>query len=182
MYKPLPAKLTMLYAKALPAIGGDTLFANLYQAYDALSEGMKQMLAKVRTYNDGENKARYGGLSRDEWYGSVGMGAKLQSVDTEAVIAEHPLVRTHPETGRKALYIGDQTRRFAGMTDAESKPLIDFLMAHACRPEFTCRLCWDVGSLAIWDNRCTTHYAVADYPDQRRVMHRITIKGDQSPF
>jgi taurine dioxygenase len=144
------------------------------------------MLAGVRSFNNGENKARYGGLSRAEWYkstGKGGMGGKLHDdgAPDADVIAEHPVIRTHPETGRKALYIGDQTERFAGMTLEESKPLLDYLMAHARRPEFTCRFRWRVGSLALWDNRCTMHYAVADYPGQRRVMHRLTIKGDEIP-
>lgn len=182
MYTPIPAKATMLLAKDVPAAGGDTLFANLYLAYDALSEGMKRMLAGVRTYNDGDNKQRYGGKSRAEWYGAAGMGGKLQAVEDRPVIGEHPLIRTHPETGRKALFIGDQTRRFVGMTDEESKPLIDYLMTHATRPEFTCRFRWQAGSLALWDNRCCMHYAIADYAGRRRVMHRITIKGDEAPF
>ena len=182
MYTPIPAKATMLLAKQLPDVGGDTLFSNLYLAYDALSSGMKDMLATLRTYNDGENKARYGGKSRAEWYGTAGMGGKLQAIDETPVVAEHPLVRTHPETGRKALFIGDQTRRFVGMTDEESKPLIDYLMAHATRPEFTCRFRWpSPHTLALWDNRCCMHYAVADYAGKRRVMHRITIKGDAVP-
>ena len=186
MYTPIPAKATILYAKQLPPVGGDTIFADLYAAYDALSDGMKAMLSGVRTFNNGENKARYGGLSRAEWYSSSekgGMGGKLHdSGEPDAeVIAEHPLIRTHPETGRKALYLGDQTERFVGMTTEESKPLLDYLMAHAHRPEFTCRFRWRVGSLALWDNRCTMHYAVADYPGQRRVMHRLTIKGDDVP-
>jgi taurine dioxygenase len=136
----------------------------------------------VQTYNDGDNKQRYGGKSRAEWYGTAGMGGKLQAVEDRPVIGEHPLIRTHPETGRKALFIGDQTRRFVGMTDEESKPLIDYLMKHATRPEFTCRFRWQPGSLALWDNRCCMHYAVADYTGKRRVMHRITIKGDEAPF
>ncbi len=186
MYTPIPAKATILYARQLPPVGGDTIFADLYAAYDALSDGMKDMLAGVRTFNNGENKARYGGLSRAEWYKSAsagGMGNKVHdgSAPDAEVVSEHPLIRTHPETGRKALYIGDQTERFVGMTTEESKPLLDYLMAHAHRPEFTCRFRWRVGSLALWDNRCTMHYAVADYPGQRRVMHRLTIKGDDVP-
>jgi taurine dioxygenase len=180
MYVPVPAKATMLYAKALPPVGGDTLFSNLYLAYEALSPGMKRMLAEVRTYNDGDNKARYGGKSREEWYGTQGMGGKLHAVRNEPVVGEHPLIRTHPETGRKALFIGDQTRRFVDMTDDESKPLVDYLMAHATRPEFTCRFRWQVGSLAMWDNRRALHFPINDYNGYRRVMHRITIEGERT--
>jgi len=182
MYAPIPAKLTLLLGLEIPEAGGDTIFANLYQAYDALSDGMKAMLSGVRTYNNGENKARYGGMSREEWFRSNNMGDKLRDIGDAQVVTEHPLIRTHPETGRKALFIGDQTERFADMTIEESKPLVDYLMAHARRPEFTCRFRWRPGSIAVWDNRCVLHYAVADYAGQRRRMHRITIKGEEAPF
>ena len=93
----------------------------------------------------------------------------------------HPLVRTHPETGRKVLYIGGHVQHFDGMTDEESEPLIDFLKKHSTRPEFTCRFRWESGSLAFWDNRCTQHYAVNDYLPHRRLMTRATILGEK-PF
>ena len=90
----------------------------------------------------------------------------------------HPLIRTHRETGRRALYIGHHVHNFENMSEAESRPLIDYLMRHSTRPEFTCRFRWQTGSLAIWDNRCTQHYAINDYPSGTRIMHRITICGD----
>ena len=93
----------------------------------------------------------------------------------------HPLARTHADTGRKALYIGGHTLGIEGWTDEESRPLIDFLRRHSERPEFTCRVAWQPGTLTIWDNRCVQHYAVNDYPGQRRRMHRITIEGDEVP-
>ena len=92
--------------------------------------------------------------------------------------AEHPLVRTHPETGRKSLFLSSHTVRFVDMTNEESAPLLNFLRQHSVRPEFTCRFRWEPGSLAIWDNRCTQHFALNDYHGHRRVMHRITVKGD----
>ncbi len=93
----------------------------------------------------------------------------------------HPVVRTHPETGRKALFMGTHVHNIEGMTDDESKPLIDFLMQHSTRAESTCRFRWRTGSLAIWDNRCTQHLALNDYPNETRLMHRITVAGD-TPF
>ena len=179
MFCPEPAKATMLYALEVPTAGGDTMFSNLYRAYDSLSDGMKTMLADMQTFNVGDRK--YGGLSRAERYAKGGSMAGKVAPPKEDINSEHPLIRTHPETGRKALYIGSHTERFAGMTKAESQPLMDYLMEQAHRPEVTCRFRWEVGSLAIWDNRCCQHNAVNDYHGQRRRMHRITIKGDR-PF
>ena len=177
----VPAKATMLYAKELPPAGGDTMFSSLYLAYDTLSEGMKRMLAGLRTYNDGENKQRYGGKSRAEWYGTAGMGGKLHAVQDNPVVAEHPLIRTHPETGRKALFIGDQSRRFVDMTDEESKPLIAYLMAHATRPEFVYRHQWRAHDILAWDNRCTMHQALGDFDEtQLRHLERTTVLGTPS--
>ena len=93
----------------------------------------------------------------------------------------HPLVRTHPETGRKSLYIGNHVHWLEGMTEEESAPIIKFLRDHSARPEFTCRFRWQNGSLAFWDNRCTQHNAINDYPAETRVMHRVTVRGD-APF
>lgn len=182
MYAKRPCKFTILYARELPDVGGDTIYSNLYAAFDALSPGMKKLALKLRTYNDGNDPKRYGGKSRNDWYAEKGMGGKLQNPSEKSdVIAVHPLVRTHPETERNALYIGDQTVSFDGMTVEESAPLYEFFMAHAARPEFTCRMRWQPGTLAIWDNRCVSHYAVSDYPDERRRMHRITIKDSARP-
>lgn len=179
MFCPEPAKATMLYAKEVPEAGGDTQFSNLYLAYESLSDGMKEMLSKMRTYNMGDK--RYGGRSRSERYrDGSSMGDKVAPPNKD-INSDHPLIRTHPETGRKALYIGSHTAKFLGLTDEESAPLLKYLMNHARRPEFTCRFNWKPGSIALWDNRCSQHYAVNDYHGQRRRMHRITIQGDK-PF
>ena len=99
---------------------------------------------------------------------------------SEVSVAEHPVVRTHPETGRKSLFVSrGHTTHFKGMTAAESKPLIDFLSDHAVRPEFTCRMKWQPGTLLFWDNRCTQHFAINDYNGERRRMHRATLSGDR---
>jgi alpha-ketoglutarate-dependent taurine dioxygenase len=180
MFCPEPAKATMLYGRQVPDYGGDTLFANLYLAYDALSQGMKAMIAKLKTVNNGDR--RYGGKSRAERYAHGGsMAPKVVREAGNDIVSEHPLVRTHPETGRRLLFIGSHSERFAGMTQEESAPLLEQLMAHSHQPELTCRFRWQAGSLAIWDNRCCQHNAVNDYNGKRRVMHRITIKGD-TPF
>jgi taurine dioxygenase len=165
-----PARLTMLYAKEVPAVGGDTLFADLQGAYDALSDGMKQMIAGLRTVNVYQtDKVRPSAM-------------KPTLGDEPPKQHEHPLVRQHPETGRQGLYFCHRgiTRRLAGMTEEESRPLLEQLLTHATRPEFTCRFRWEVDSLALWDNRRVLHYPVNDYYGHRRLMHRITIQGDRT--
>jgi alpha-ketoglutarate-dependent taurine dioxygenase len=168
-----PPMATMLLARELPPYGGDTLFANTYLAYETLSDGMKRLLDDLIAVNSSV-KADASRTREDRMRQSVKPDAKQEYV------AEHPVVRTHPETGRKALYInGGHTVRFKDMTEAESAPILKFLFQHIVRPEFTCRFRWEVGSLALWDNRCTQHNPVNDYHGFRRVMHRITLAGDR---
>jgi taurine dioxygenase len=187
MFNPKPAKATILYAKETPAAGGDTMFANMYLAYENLSDPMKTMIAGVKTWNVGDRKtlAQNGPLASapraGRYVGNENMAAKVRDPGDVQTQSAHPLVRTHPETGRKALYIGNHTQTLDGFQRAEARPIVDFLMAHAVQPEFTCRFRWEVDSLAIWDNRCTQHRALNDYPGKRRRMHRITIAGD-APF
>ncbi len=183
MFNPKPAKATILYAKETPDAGGDTMFTNLYMAYDTLSEPMKALLASVKTWNVGDRKrlmdGEKAGITRDGRYaGNEKMSAKLRNPGDVVTEAAHPLVRTHPETGRKALYISNHTQTLEGFKNSEARPIIDYLRTHAVEPEFTCRFRWQVGSMAIWDNRCTQHRALNDYPGKRRRMHRITIAGD----
>ena len=164
----------------------DRHVANMYLAYDTLSDPMKETLKGIRTWNVGDRK-KLGrnnemGSTRDGRYaGNAKMAAKVRDPGELQTECAHPLVRTHPETGRKALYIGNHTQTFDGFKRAEARPILDFLMTHAVQPEFTCRFRWEVGSLAIWDNRCTQHRALNDYPGKRRRMHRITVAGD-APF
>ena len=172
-YLEVPPMASMLLAREIPPHGGDTLFANMYMAYDALSEGMKRMLAPLVAVNSSAKadvtRTREDRLKTD---GSDKAGKEL--------VAEHPVVRTHPETGRKALYVNfAHTARFKDMTEKESAPLLEFLFQHQVRPEFTCRFVWQVGSLALWDNRCAQHNPVNDYHGFRRVMQRITLEGDR---
>ena len=181
MFSPQPAKATVLLAREVPAAGGDTLFANMHLAYDALSDGMKGMLAGVKTWCVGDGFRRSGASKRQERYkGNAQMASKVRDPGNLQTESAHPLIRTHPETGRKALYLGNHVQTLHGFEDAEAEPILDFLREHAVRPEFTCRVNWKPGTITVWDNRSVQHFAVADYTERRR-MHRITICGD-TPF
>ena len=181
MFSPQPAMGTMLYAKEVPSAGGDTMFTNQYLAYESLSDGMKRMIADLRTVCVGDHFKGHGGKSRKEIHAATQSSMRVKEPGDVQTTSVHPLVRTHPETGRKSLYIGGHVQSFEGMTDEESQPLIDFLMKHSVRPEFTCRFRWQTGSMAFWDNRCVQHFAINDYPAETRIMHRITVCGD-TPF
>jgi taurine dioxygenase len=168
-YDEHPALGSMLYAREVPPSGGDTLFASMYAAYDALSDGLKQTLSGLRAVHSSRHVF---GAERPALRGRVG-NPELATQD-----AIHPVIITHPESRRRALYVNPGfTLRFDGWTAEESQPLLRYLYQHAARPEFTCRLRWRNGSLALWDNRSTWHYALNDYQGQRRLMHRITIEG-----
>jgi len=181
MFAPAPAMGTMLYAKQVPSVGGDTIFTNQYLAYESLSDGMKALAGQLRTVCVGDNFRQADGRTRKDRYATTISEMKVKDPGDVQTTSIHPLVRTHPETGRRALYVGGHVQRFDGMTDEESIPLLDYFMKHSTRPEFTCRVHWANGTLTFWDNRCTQHFAVNDYPAETRIMHRITICGDQ-PF
>jgi taurine dioxygenase len=169
---------TILYALEVPSAGGDTLFTNQYLAYESLSGAMRKMLDGLKVVCVGDNFKQHGGKSRKDRYSDVMSQMKVRDPGNVQTTSVHPLVRTHPETGRKSLFVGGHVQHFEGMTDEESQPLLDFLMKHSIRPEFTCRFRWETGSLAFWDNRCVQHFAVNDYPAETRIMHRITVQGD----
>jgi taurine dioxygenase len=167
-----PPMGSMLLAREVPPFGGDTLFANQYLAYESLSEGMRRMLSGLIAINS-SSKADVSKTREDR----IKTDGKS---DSKEYLAEHPVVRSHPETGRKALYVNiAHTARFKGWTDEESAPLLQFLFAHQVKPEFTCRFRWRAGSLAFWDNRCAQHNPVNDYHGHRRVMQRITLAGSK---
>lgn len=172
-YLECPPSATMLLARELPPFGGDTEFASMAAAYEALSDGLKAALAELHGVNS-SSKADVT-KSREDRIASDGR------VDaSKEYVSEHPVVRTHPETGRKSLYVNSgHTVRFVGWTEEESQPLLSFLFRHQQRAEFTCRFVWRPGSLALWDNRCTLHNPVNDYHGFRRIMHRITLAGDR---
>jgi taurine dioxygenase len=172
-YLETPPMASMLLAREVPPAGGDTLFANMYLAYETLSPGMKRLLDGLVAVNT-SSKADVSRTREDRIKGDGSEGPPREFV------AEHPVVRIHPETGRKGLYVNvGHTLRFRDMTEQESRPILEFLFQHQVRPEFTCRFSWQPGSLALWDNRCTQHNPVNDYQGFRRVMHRITLAGDR---
>ena len=172
-YLERPPMGSMLLAREVPPAGGDTLFANQVLAYEALSPGLRRMLEGAVAVNSSA-KADVTRTREDR------MRTDAREDARDEYVAEHPVARTHPETGRRSLYVNAaHTVRFKDMTEAESAPLLNYLFQHQVRPEFTCRFQWRVGSLAFWDNRCTLHNPVNDYHGYRRVMHRITLAGDR---
>jgi len=168
-----PPMATVLHGKVIPEFGGDTLFASMYAAYDALSAPMRQLLEGLVAVHDfrhgfAQSLAEPGGAER------------LADAIAANPPVEHPLVRTHPESGRKALYVNPLfTTRIRGLAPAESAALLEFLYGHMVTEEFTVRLSWQPETIAIWDNRCTQHKPVNDFFPQHRRLHRVTVAGDR---
>lgn len=158
-----PSLGSLLYAKEIPEFGGDTLFANMYLAYETLSKGMRDMLNDM--------------MAEHSYIGHF--TGKAEHADAPDAVT-HPVIRTHPETGRKLLFVNEYfTQCFASMSREESMPILQYLFEHAVRPDFTCRITWQPKTLIFWDNRATQHYATNDYAGQSREMHRITVIGDE---
>ena len=179
-YLERPPLGSFLYALEVPPYGGDTLFANQYLAYETLSPGLRRMLDRMSAVH---NPRSY---TKSISSGNFGPHRTMQLRNDEAmeqatqIETEHPVVRTHPQTGRKALYVNPAyTVRFSGWTEAESRGLLEHLWQQAVRPEFTCRYRWSANALTLWDNRCAMHHPVNDYHGHRRVMHRVTVEGDR---
>ena len=159
---------SILHLKEAPAIGGDTLFASMYAAHDALSAAMRKFLAGLTAIHDGARN--YQGRQAAAERGP------------EFPRAEHPVVRTHPETGRSALFVNRMfTTRIVQLSRRESDDVLQMLFRHIANPEFQCRFQWRANSVAFWDNRCAQHQAVWDYFPNRRYGYRVTIAGDR-PF
>lgn len=172
-YDQIPALGSILYAREVPELGGDTLFSSMYRAYEELSPGLKETLEGLNAWHSSRHAFGYH-LADEEAY----QDGRLGNSDLAKQDSLHPVIITHPETGRKALYVNaDFTVRFDGWTKAESQPLLDYLYEVGAQPEFQCRFQWRKNSVAIWDNRCTWHRATNDYHGHRREMHRITIEG-----
>ena len=177
-YLEKPVLGAVLHALEVPPYGGDTMFADASLAYEVLSDGMKRLLDSLVAVHSARQTAYY----NREKMASMNIldDAEATHRAEEQTRFEHPVVRTHPETGRKALFVNALlTIRFRDMSEAESRPLLDFLFRHIGRPEFTCRFRWQNGSVAIWDNRCVQHFALNDYAGHRRVMQRVVIEGDR---
>ena len=171
-----PSLGSLLYALDVPPYGGDTIFASQRLAYEGLSDEMKSMLGGMRAVHSdrilssAESKAKRNAVR----------STKLDEKPMPEVQTTHPVIRTIPETGQKHLYVNEAfTIRFDGMTEAESKPLLDYLYEHGHKPEFTCRFQWRKGSVAFWDNRAVQHYAINDYQGFRREMWRVTVEGER---
>jgi taurine dioxygenase len=174
-YMKKPSLGSLLLCHEMPAVGGDTMFANTYMAYDTLSEPMKKFLGGLKAVHDYSH-------AYDTYFAHLKERPPLtpeQRAKTPPV--EHPVIRTHPVTGRKALYVNPGfTTGFVGMPREESQPILEFLFRHSTRPEFIYRHKWRVNDLVFWDNRCVMHYALADYDfSVRRHMHRTTLAGDE---
>jgi alpha-ketoglutarate-dependent taurine dioxygenase len=184
-----PPAISMLFGADIPPYGGDTIWCNTVLAYNCLSETMKQVLAPLKVHMTAidvianlqeENRARQSGDAGDGKT-RAGFGTMQLSVDNQKMVKGwfHPIVRTHPVTGEKALYV-DQTyaRGIQGMTDAEARPLLEFLREHVSQPAFSCRLRWQPKTFAVWDNRICVHQAFNDYDGFRREMYRTTVRGE----
>jgi taurine dioxygenase len=175
-YDQIPAMGSILYAREIPILGGDTLFSSMYAAYEELSEGMKKMLLGLRAEHSSRHvfgESAFEDQDRDD------IGGRFQNAPAATQDSVHPVIICHPLSGRPALYVNaDFTVKFEGWTKDESQPLLNYLYQHARQNEFTCRFQWQKGSMAIWDNRATHHCAMNDYHGELRLMHRITIEGE----
>ena len=174
-YLEKPSLGSVLYAREVPAVGGDTIWASGYRAWETLSDGLRATLEPLRAVQSAaKNKAK---LRTDHLKNGSMRGHNEGAMDVQQ--AEHPVARTHPVTGRKALYVSPaHTTHFVGWTEAESAPLLNYLFSHITREGNTCRFRWTKGAVAVWDNRCSLHYPLNDYHGHRREMHRVTIEGE----
>ena len=177
-YDEVPAMGSLLLAREVPPRGGDTLFANMHMAFEALSPGLQRTLEGLRALHS----TRHVFGAEAAYAKSKDMGERIGNAAAAIQDVYHPVVIRHPDTGRKTLYVNSGfTVRFEGWTAAESEPLLRYLYQFAARPEFSCRWQWQKGSLAFWDNRATWHYALNDYHGHRRLMHRVTVQGTPIP-
>lgn len=173
-----PTAVTLLHARRVPAVGGDTLFQSTRAAYDALSSGLKRALEGLGAVHTGRHAFDPEGAAGNKYTGDAPMCFRYDAIIEAEVV--HPVVRTHPLTGVRSLFVNPlYTTRFEHMSEAESRGLLRMLFAHIRRPEFGCRLDWRPGGLALWDNRVVQHHALDDYVGHERLMHRVTVRGER---
>ena len=173
-----PSGTTVLYGDTVPPTGGDTVWASMELAYATLSEPMRRFLAPLRAVHTAADAYDPRTTGTAKYEGKAAITYTFSDSIYDRV--EHPVVRTHPVTGRKSLYVNAMfTERIVGLERHESDALLAMLFAHATRPEHTCRFRWEPGSVAIWDNRCTQHYAIDDYEGFERLMYRVTLQGER---
>ena len=174
-YLKIPPMASLLYSMEIPEHGGDTLFANQILAFESLSEPMQRLLSGLTAINTAGNPAIVS--TRSERIQDSDSGIQAEQFE-----AEHPAVITHPETGKKALFVNRaHTQGFQELSEKEGKALLEFIFVHQVRTEFCCRFKWTPGTLAFWDNRSMQHYPLNDYHGHRRIMHRVTLRGEK-PF
>jgi len=173
-----PSALTILYGETVPPHGGDTIFASMERAFETLSPAMQAFLEPLRAVHSASAAYDPKTTGDAKYKGETAITYTFSDSIYEEV--EHPVVRTHPETGRRCLYVNPMfTQRIAGLNADESAAILALLYGHAARPELTCRVRWEPGTLTLWDNRAVAHYAIDDYADHERVMHRVTVAGDR---
>lgn len=165
-----PPGVTMLYGEEIPPVGGDTCFTSLERAYQSLSPQLVTILEGLTGIHSGRGVFAINALQK-----RLGVTRDMEAIENAAV--EHPVICTHPVTGRRYVFVSSVLTHFKGMTEEESRPLIDFLLARATRPEFNCRLRWEPRTLGMWNNPFVLHTAINDYPGYRRVMYRTTVEG-----
>lgn len=173
-----PSSVTVLYGVTIPPVGGDTVYASMERAWDLLSEPLKQFLLPLRAVHSAREAYDPKTTGDAKYKGE----AAIQYVYSDAIYdeVEHPIVRTHPETGRKSLYVNPMfTDRIVGLSKPESDGLLAMLYDVSTRPELTCRVRWEPGTVTLWDNRWLQHYAIDDYADYDRLMYRVTITGER---
>ncbi len=173
-----PSALTLLYGAQVPPVGGDTVFASMERAWSALSEPLRRFLEPLQAIHSASSAYDPKTTGDAKYRGETAIQYRYSERIYEEVV--HPIVRTHPLTGRKSLYVNPMfTQQIVGLAKPESTALLALLFDLSTRPEFTCRLHWENGTLAIWDNRWLQHYAIDDYADYERVMYRVTVRGER---
>jgi taurine dioxygenase len=173
-----PSMATILYGVTIPPYGGDTLWASMEKAYETLSPGMKKIIDGLSAVHGASRAYDPRATGEAKYRGEAAINYRWSDLIHDEVV--HPVVRTHPETGRKSLFVNEMfTLRIVELARRESEALLRFLYEHATQPELTCRLRWRPGTVAVWDNRCTQHYALDDYAGFDRLMYRVTVTGDR---